>query len=252
METKPEVLALVPARGGSKGIPGKNLRTLCGKPLIAWSIEHAIQSKLITRVICTTDSSDIAEVARSHGAEVPFLRPADISGDEAVDYTFHAHALEWLAQHEGYRPDLIVQLRPTHPIRTPQTIDAAIRSLWLEKDADSLRAIRQAIFTPYKMWTLANDGMIHPLLTEPSLHETYNMPRAKLPKTYQQDGYIDITRAATLERYHSTTGAKILSFGVDAEPNIDIDYEADLLEAEVLMAKYYSNTGDGNGTNSSH
>src|SRR5680860_643299 len=115
-----EVLALIPARSGSKSVPGKNLRRLLGRPLISYSIEHALSCRRITRTLVTTDSEEIARVAKDHGAEAPFLRPPEISGDLALDVEFHRHALEWLREKEGYEPRFIVNLRPTHPVRQPE------------------------------------------------------------------------------------------------------------------------------------
>jgi CMP-N-acetylneuraminic acid synthetase len=112
-----EVLALIPARGGSKGIPRKNIRDFSGYPLIAWSIAAAKQSELVTRVIVSTDDEEIAAVARAWGAETPFLRPAEFAEDKTTDLPVFVHALAWLAENENYRPDVVVQLRPTSPIR---------------------------------------------------------------------------------------------------------------------------------------
>ncbi len=229
------MLALVPARGGSKSIPRKNVLLVNGKPLIAWSIEHGLAARLVTRVICTTDDEEIARVAAAHGAEVPFRRPPDLSGDTAVDYGFHRHALEWLQEHEGYVPDLVVQLRPTHPVRRPEVIDRAIELLAGHPEADSLRAVRRVTFTPYKMWRAGPDGLLTPLLALAGCHEPYNQPRGLLPEVLQQDGYVDITRPSTVYELASTTGQKILPFFVDDEPEIDIDYPSDLVAAQRLI-----------------
>ncbi len=232
-----EVLALIPARGGSKSIPRKNVRHVNGKPLVAWSIGHGLAAHRITRVVCTTDDDEIAEVARAYGAEVPFRRPVEISGDLSVDFEFHLHALEWLRDHEAYLPDLVVHLRPTHPVRKPELLDQAVEALAARPDADSLRAVRRAVFTPYKMWRLGRGGYLSPLMTLEGTAEPYNMPRDVLPPVLQQDGYVDITRARTVFEQHSTTGLRILPFPVDREPVIDIDYEPDLVDAERLLAR---------------
>jgi CMP-N,N'-diacetyllegionaminic acid synthase len=236
MSNRLEVLAIIPARGGSKSIPRKNVRIVNGKPLIAWSIEHGLQARTITRVICTTDDDEIADVAKRFGAEVPFRRPAAISGDLSVDFEFHLHALEWLRDNEGYIPDLVVQLRPTHPIRRPETLDRAVELLAAHPDADSLRAVRQAVFTPYKMWRLCDNGFLEPLLTIKGMHDPYNMSRDILPRILQQDGYVDITRSRTVFEQGTTTGRRILPFPVDDEPVVDIDYPSELDEAERLLA----------------
>lgn len=235
MTSRLKVLALVPARGGSKSIPRKNVRLVNGKPLVAWSIEHALEARSITRVICTTDDEEIAAVAKRFGAEVPFRRPAAISGDLAVDFEFHLHALEWLRDHEGYLPDLVVHLRPTHPVRRPATLDRAVEMLAAHPEADSLRAVRSAVFSPYKMWRLGDDGFLVPLLTIEGIRDPYNMPRGLLPPVLQQDGYVDITRPRTLFEQGSTTGRRILPFPVDDEPAVDIDYPSEIEGAERLL-----------------
>jgi N-acylneuraminate cytidylyltransferase len=238
MSSHLEVLALVAARGGSKSIPRKNVRLVNGKPLIAWSIEHGLESRTITRVICTTDDDEIASVAEHFGAEVPFRRPAAISGDLSIDFEFHLHALEWLRDHEGYVPDLVVQLRPTHPIRRPATLDRAVELLAAHPEADSLRAVRLAVFTPYKMWRPGDDGFLVPLLTLDGMPDPYNMPRNILPTVLQQDGYVDITRPRTIFEQGTTTGRRILPFPVDDEPVVDIDFPSEMEEAERLLIKH--------------
>ena len=127
--TKPEVLAIIPARGGSKGIPRKNIRLFAGYPLIAYSIAAGLQAATVTRVVVSTDDAEIAEIARSHGAETPFLRPVELAGDRALDLPVFEHALTWLAEKENYHPDIIVHLRPTTPIRPPDLVDRTVRLL---------------------------------------------------------------------------------------------------------------------------
>jgi CMP-N-acetylneuraminic acid synthetase len=124
-----ESLAIIPARGGSKGIPRKNIRNFAGYPLIAWSIAAAKQSELVTRVIVSTDDEEIASVAREFGAETPFVRPAKFAEDNTTDLPVFEHALQWLAENENYRPEIVVQLRPTSPIRPRGLVDDAIRIL---------------------------------------------------------------------------------------------------------------------------
>src|SRR5258706_11101107 len=123
---RPEVLALIPARGGSKSVPRKNLLQIAGKPLLAYSVLHAKACASITRVIVSTDDDEIASAARQHGADVPFKRPADAATDTATDLDVFRHALGWLGEHEGYAPDLVVHLRPTGPVREAALIERAI------------------------------------------------------------------------------------------------------------------------------
>ncbi|MFZ6019832.1 MAG: cytidylyltransferase domain-containing protein, partial [Chloroflexota bacterium] len=131
-----EVLAIIPARGGSKGIPRKNIRNFAGHPLIAYSIAAALQSRRITRVIVSTDDPEIAEVARAYGAEVPFLRPAELAQDSTLDLPVFQHALAWLTANEAYAPDVVVQLRPTSPIRPVGLVDEAVHILLEHPEAD--------------------------------------------------------------------------------------------------------------------
>src|SRR4029079_15801507 len=139
--SRPEILAIVPARGGSKSIPRKNLIPVGGKPLIAYSIEHARTSRLVTRTIVSTEDAEIAEVARAHGAEVPFLRPAQYADDMSPDIDVFRHALQWLGDNEVYRPDLVVHLRPTGPVRRVELIDQAIALMLEHPEADALRSV---------------------------------------------------------------------------------------------------------------
>src|SRR5215472_8005549 len=125
----PEILAMIPARGGSQGIPGKNLRPLAGRPLIAWSIAAAQQSRLVSRILVSTDDEEIAAVARAYGAEVPFIRPADLALNDTRDLPVFQHAIDWLERNEGYVPDVVVQLRPTSPLRPPGLLDEAVERL---------------------------------------------------------------------------------------------------------------------------
>lgn len=234
MAKRIEVLALVPARGGSKSMPRKNLREVGGKPMVVHSIDHARQARLITRVILTTDDAEIADAGLSAGAEVPFIRPTGISGDFSTDYEFVRHALEWLRDKEGYSPELVAQLRPTTPVRDVGLIDRAVEALDSRPDADSLRAVVSACFSPFKMWRLEESGFLSPLLQLQGVPEPYNQPRQLLPDCFQQDGFLDITRPRTVFEQQSITGARILPFFLDRE-SIDIDYEPELVQADRIM-----------------
>lgn len=231
-----EVLALVPARGGSKSVPRKNLRPVAGKPMVVHSIDHCLSSSHITRIVLTTDDTEIAEIGRAAGAEVPFLRPAEFSGDLSTDYEFVRHALAWLRDGEGYVPDLVVQIRPTTPLREAALIDRAIEMLHNAPEADSLRAVVECAFTPYKMWIKEESGFMRPVVGLPPFREPYNQPRQLLPKVVQQDGFIDITRPRTIFEQNSITGEKILPFDL-SEISVDIDTFEDLREAEERMTR---------------
>jgi N-acylneuraminate cytidylyltransferase len=229
-----EILALIPARGGSKSVPRKNIISLSGKPLIAWTIEHALASRFITRVIVTTEDEEIAKIALSFGAQVPFMRPAELSGDFSLDVEFHRHALEWLKEKEIYIPDMVVNLRPTSPSRLPATIDRAIELFAAHPEADSLRSVHLASESPFKMWIIDEQGYMKNVAPLRNVQEPYNQPRQKLPLVYWQDGYIDITRPRVVLEMNSTTGDIILPFIIE-EPAIDIDYPDAIESAEAQL-----------------
>lgn len=218
-----EVLAIIPARGGSKGLPNKNILPLINHPLIAYSIKAALDANLVTRTIVSTDSEQIANVAKSYGAEIPFLRPAEFAQDLSRDLEVFKHALEWLNKNEEYKPDYVIQLRPTSPIRPIGLINSAITSL-INSSADSLRVVTPSPITPYKMWTVSNrDKPMKPLLNLDSVAEPFNEPRQELPMVYWQIGTLDVIKYDTLMHLNSMSGEKILPFVVQSEIAIDID-----------------------------
>ncbi len=234
-----DVLAIIPARGGSKGLPGKNILPLAGHPLIAYSIKAALDSPGITRVIVSTDSEEIAEVARHTGAEVPFIRPDEYAQDQSLDIDVFVHALRWLQENEGYTPDLLVQLRPTSPIRYVDDIENCIRKLAQHPEADSLRVVTPCFHTPYKMWRLDEEGTyLNPLLTLENTPDPYNQPRQSLPAVYWQIGTLDVIRPQTILTKKSMSGERILSYVVEQEQAIDIDDLASFQCAEVYLASH--------------
>jgi N-acylneuraminate cytidylyltransferase len=230
------VLALIPARGGSKTIPRKNIRDFAGHPLIAYSIAAGLQAKLVTRTIVSTDDEEIAAVARQYGAETPFLRPAAFAQDNTTDFPVFTHALGWFAEHEGYIPDVIVQLRPTSPIRPPDCVDCAVQLLLDHPEADSVRGVVPSGQNPYKMWHIAPDGRMVSLLSVPGLAEPYNAPRQALPPTYWQTGHIDAIRTATIQQKNSLSGNVIWPLVLDERYTVDIDTLHDWQQAEWLIA----------------
>jgi len=221
-----KILALIPARGGSKSIPRKNIHPIAGKPLIVYSIQQALESKHITRVIVSTDDEEIADVSRKWGAETPFMRPAEFSQDKSLDIEVFDHALRWLKKNEGYQPELVVHLRPTGPVRRVASIERAIETMLAHPEADALRSVQIAKQNPYKMWFIEN-GLLKPILQLEGTKEPYNMPRQKLPKTYWQNGTLDITRPRTILEKKSMMGEKIIAFETN-EPAYDLDYAEDI------------------------
>lgn len=228
------VCALILARGGSKGLPGKNIRRLAGHPLIAWSVAAARASGTVDRVLCSTDSEEIAAVARDYGAETPFLRPAELASDGATDLDVFAHALGWLDENK-MTPEFLVQLRPTTPFRDPAWIDAAIAQMRADPEITCARSVTPAEPTPYKMWSLAPGGTrLSPLLTVEGMAEPYNMPRQQLPTAYWHTGQLDVIRSETI-RTGSMTGPQIAPLHVDASTAIDIDTLRDFQLAELAF-----------------
>jgi N-acylneuraminate cytidylyltransferase len=228
-----EILALIPARGGSKGIPRKNIRLFAGYPLIAYSIAAGLQAETVTRVVVSTDDELIAAVARQFGAETPFLRPAELAQDMIPDLPVFEHALRWLAENEGYKPDMIVQLRPTSPIRPKDCVDNAVRLLLAHPEADCVRGVVPAGQDPHKMWRLdPESGKMVPLLTVEGIAEPYNAPRQILPPVYWQTGHIDAIRSTTILQKGSLTGGVIFPLVLDPRYTVDLDTLNDWTRAE--------------------
>ncbi len=232
---KAEVLALIPARGGSKSIPRKNIRPFAGHPLIAYSIAAGLQAQRVGRVIVSTDDAEIAEIARQYGAEVPFLRPPEYARDDTPDLPVFIHALEWLAREDGYHPEIVVQLRPTSPIRPTDCVDRAVELLLTHPEADSVRGVVPSGQNPHKMWRIDASGRLSPLLQVEGIPEPYNAPRQALPPTYWQTGHIDAIRAQTILRKGSMSGEVILPLLIDPSYTVDIDTPTDWARAEWLV-----------------
>lgn len=229
-----EVLALIPARAGSKGLPNKNILPLLGHPLIAYSIRAALDSPMVTRTIVSTDSEQIALEAQNYGAEVPFIRPTEYATDSSTDLDVFLHALDLLELREGYKPDLVVQLRPTSPIRFSWYIEGGIEQL-SHSNADSLRTISIAPVTPYKMWVLTENNIIHPLLNSQGIEEPYNQPRQKLPPVYWQTGTLDVIRTDTIVKQKSMSGQAISSLIIPNKFAVDIDDSDSFQKAEEVI-----------------
>ncbi|MBT3316168.1 MAG: acylneuraminate cytidylyltransferase [Anaerolineae bacterium] len=232
-----EILAIIPARGGSKGIPRKNIRNFAGYPLIAYSIAAGLKSELVTRVIVSTDDDEIAEVAREYGAETPFMRPSVFAEDNTTDLPVYVHALEWLAENENYHPDVVVQLRPTSPIRPVNCVDDAIRILLNNPDADSVRGVVPAGQNPHKMWRLPDGekAAMKNLLDVDGIAEPFNAPRQSLPPIYWQTGHIDAIRPAAILEKKSMTGDVIFPLMINPDYTVDIDNLSDWAKYEWLV-----------------
>ena len=219
------ILAIIPARSGSKSIPNKNIRSIGGKPMLAYSIEHAQSSECINRIVVSTDSEYYASIAEAFGAEVPFLRPSELAEDDSTDLEVFQHVLNKLRETEGYEADLVVHLRPTTPIRSKKDIDGMIKMLMGDATLDSVRSVALAPETPYKMWRMEGNRL-HPILALDNVSEPYNQPRQSLPQVYLQNAAIDVCRSATVLQLNSMTGNHIGGYVMDG--NWDIDHLHDL------------------------
>lgn len=223
--------AILPARGGSKSVPVKNLYPLWGRPLIAHSIVGAQACPEISRLIVSTDSPAIAEVATALGAEVPFLRPAELSLDTTPDEPVFSHALRWFEARGEELPELIVHLRATSPRRDPKLLSQAIRLMRENSDFDCVRGVCVPSQNPYKMWKLNSEGHLTPLLSEAG-PEPYNQPRQQLPPVYWQVGSIDVVRTRTILKKKSMTGDLIHPVFVSPNDAMDLDTLEDFHFAE--------------------
>jgi len=227
-----KIYALIPARSGSKGVPGKNVRLLDGHPLLAWSIVAGSCAQRIDRVFVSTDSDDYAAIAKAYGAEVPFLRPAELAQDGSTDVEFLAHAITWWREHEGELPDLIVLLRPTTPLRDPVLLDTAIEKMLAAPFASSLCSGFELPESPAKNLKLNADGTFSGFIGNEYLH----LPRQKCPKGYVWDGYIDILRTDRIVRFpddiYGTHRLAMLT-----PPGVEIDALEEFEHVEFIVAR---------------
>lgn len=225
-----KILCIIPARSGSKGLPHKNIMDFKGQPLLSWSIEHAQQSNYSKnmKIIVSTDSEKYAEISKQYGAEVPFLRPSNISGDMSTDFECIKHCVDWLKENENYEPEIILHLRPTQPCRKIEHVNLAIETFINNRDKyDSLRSVIPVEKSPYKMYSINNDEL-KPLFVEVNnIKEPYNQARQLLPQCYLHNGYIDILNADILKN-DTISGSRIYPFVMDMDNNIDIDEEKDI------------------------
>lgn len=236
MTKQTHIFAVIPARGGSKGLPGKNIIPLGGKPLIAYSIETAKKSRFVERVIVTTDDDKIAAVARSYGAEVPFIRPAELAQDDTPPDPVLKHTLQFLEEKEGARPEIIVWLEPPCPFRTAEEVDEAIQMLQNDPIADSLRSVIEPFQNPFKSWTLS-EKYLKPLI-EKKGQALHTGPRQKTQKVYWQNGAIFLLKYNTIMKKGNFFGDNILPYVMSDDRFVDIDKKEDLELAEWYLKKF--------------
>lgn len=232
------VLGVVGARSGSKSIPHKNIRPLLGKPLMGWIIDAAKRSPYVTRLILSTDSPEYAEIGRRFGAETPFLRPAELASDTASDMDFLRHAVSWLEEHEGWKPDVVLRLPPTSPLCTTASINACVEHLINDPEATSARTITTAPKHPYKLWEIKGDTL-HPFI--PKEVTGLSEPSGTARQFYNRAAYahVDVVavRRDVLMNNGLLTGPKVKFHLIKKEDAVDIDTEHDFLLAEILLKK---------------
>lgn len=229
-----KILGLIPARGGSKSIPNKSILNLSGFPMLAYSIAAVKKSKLIDRVMLSTDSLEIAEVGKKYGAEVPFLRPPEFAKDESPDLEYVRHALLWLLENEKTVPDFVVQLRPTTPLRDPDVIDDAIKRISAHATASSLRSAHPASESPFKWFMKGEDGFFKSI-QEGCSNDAANLPRQSFPDVYIPNGYVDIIRSENVLAGQTLYGDFML--GYITAPCHEVDRLEDVSYLEYLLAK---------------
>ncbi len=229
-----EILAIIPARGGSKGIPGKNIRALAGKPLIQYTIEAALASHSISRLVVSTDDPEIAGVSCQLGAEVPIMRPAELATDESPTADALRHMISHLQVAENYHPDAIMTLQPTSPLRTARHIDESTKLFGETPEADSLVSVVRVPhhMSPWSVMRRKADGWLEPFLTQ----EKHLLRRQDKPVVYARNGAaIYITRTPYLME-KGIWGGKLMSYEMTPEDSLDIDAEEDLQKAAQLLA----------------
>lgn len=228
-----EILAIIPARGGSKSIPKKNIALLNGQPLMAYIIETCLKSTLVSRIIVSTDDEEIAQVGRRYGADVPFMRPAELARDDSPTLPVLEHAATWLAEHESYRPDIIILVQATSPFTSVDEIDGAITLLDSRPDADAVTTVIEAPhnYHPYNIRQINEDGTVSFMMEK----EHYLYPNRQLkPKVYAF-GNTYVFRYQTLMEQKSIYGRKCLPLIIDPIHAFDVNDPHDMVIAEAIM-----------------
>jgi len=224
-----KIVAVIPAREGSKRIPNKNIIQVAGKPLIYYTIRVAKQVKLIEEIYISTDSKKIAYIGKEEGVKAPFLRPKEISQDNSTDLEWVKHFLEYI---KPFTPEYIVHLRPTTPIRKAEVIDKAIQIILKNPEATALRSVHKVSESPYKMFYI-HKGYLKGLFPDYPVKEYYNLPNQAFPQVYKPNGYVDIIKVDTVLTTNTLHGDKILAF--ETEPVVEIDTWEELKYVEYLM-----------------
>ncbi len=213
-----DIVAIIPARSGSKGLIDKNITLLNGKPLIAYSIRVAQLSKYINRVVVSTDSQEYAEIASKYNAEIPFLRPKKLSRDTSTDFDLLRNILEWFQLE--INTDLIIYLRPTTPLRDPKVIECAIEKMMVNKNYTALRSVHEMSESSYKTFEITKN-CLKPIGDKTIDMDFANRPRQLFPKTYQGNGYVDIIRPEIILKNNLMYGNKVFAFKTEVVHEVD-------------------------------
>lgn len=222
------ILAIIPARCGSKGVPKKNIKLLNGVPLIGYSIQTAQASKYINKIIVSTDCEEVKEIAQTFHIKVPFLRPKELASDTSLDIDYIKHTLEWLEFNENYIPDFIVLLRPTTPIRESHIVDDAIQKMIDDTNNSSLRSSHKSSESPFK-WFKVKNNIYVPIHEDYTLADT-NKPRQSFEDVYIPNGYVDIIKLETIQKNNDLYGNEIVSFITQTSYEIDTIEEFEYIE----------------------
>lgn len=229
------IIAIIPARGGSKGVPNKNIRALGGHPLLEWSIAASRKASTIDRVIVSTDSAEYAALAQAYGAEAPFLRPAEISGDRSVDYDFVLHALDWLAARDE-EPEFLVHIRPTTPLRDPALVDQAVREFIQAEQFTALRSVHEMSESAYKAFEVGPGGQLKQVGSTSTSLDAANAARQGFPPTYLANGYVDVLSTAFIRKARMLHGDNVKPFMTPAVVEVDTENEFAHLEFQLARA----------------
>jgi len=227
------VVAIIPARSGSKSIKDKNLANLGGYPLLAYSIAAAKMASRINRVLLSTDSEQYAEIGRRYGAEVPFMRPAEFSTDKSTDREFMVHAMEWVRDHEEHLPEYWVHLRPTTPLRDPAHLDEAVCLLESHSEATALRSAHPSPESPFKWFRRNDQGYLTALTSDETSLDRFNLPRQAYPTVYIPDGYVDIVRSSFVLSTTLLHGDRVLGYESPYCTEVDSIEELELLDFQL-------------------
>jgi len=240
LKTNLKIFAIIPARSGSKGVSGKNIRNLGGKPLIAWTISCSNKVSKIDRTIVSTNSAEYAELSKRWGADVPFLRPDDISQDNSTDLDFVLHALDFFKNNEGI-PDLLIHLRPTTPFRDPSVVDSAIKfAIDNYESITALRSVNEMSESAYKTFELSEDGNLVTIFDRKSVIDKSNMNRQAFPSTYTANGYVDILFPRHILQTGQLHGSKVKAFITDSTLEVDSEEDFQALEVQLKISPRFN------------